>query len=146
MLKQLDNAWPVYNPQYGNFGLCAYAFSSIIHFIPAKLWSFSLAIQGGPKSLAVLCNPKINATPIVEYQTNAVIACALQVELGGPAKFQSSKSGDAKVALPKLKYGRLPETVDIQRALKLNSMAFGLWVFTLILLPTIWATLRILNG
>ncbi|MCL1095722.1 cobalamin biosynthesis protein CobD/CbiB [Shewanella kaireitica] len=146
MLKQLDNVWPVYNPQYRFFGIVVYALSSIVHFIPAKLWSFTLAIQGGPKSLAVLLNPKINAAPMVEYQTSAVIASALNVELGGPAKFQCGKNADKKVILPKLKYGRLPEADDIQRALKLNSMAFGLWTFAIILLPAIWGTLRMLNG
>lgn len=50
MVKQLDNAWPVYNPQYRYFGMPAYMLSAIIHFIPAKLWSFTLAIQGGLKA------------------------------------------------------------------------------------------------
>ncbi|ACJ30509.1 CobD-like protein [Shewanella piezotolerans WP3] len=146
MLKQLDNAWPVYNPQYRFFGVGVYALSSVVHFIPAKLWSFSLALQGGPKSLAVLMNPKVNAPPIVEYQTSAVVACALRIELGGPAKFQSGNDTDKKVTFPKLKYGPLPGHADIQRALKLNSMAFGLWTFAIILLPTLWGALRVING
>lgn len=146
MLKQLDNAWPIFNPQYRFFAIAVYALNSIVHFIPAKLWSFTLAIQGGPKSLAVLLSPKVNAAPIVDYQTCAVIASALNVELGGPAKFQRSKNADEKVILPKLKYGRLPEANDIHRALKLNSIAFSLWTLTIVLLPMIWGTLRVLNS
>ncbi|PKH57622.1 cobalamin biosynthesis protein CbiB [Shewanella sp. Choline-02u-19] len=146
MVKQLDNAWPVYNPQYRYFGTPVYALSAVIHFIPAKLWSFTLAIQGGPRSLATLFNPSINATPIIEYQTHAVIASALNIELGGPAKFPAGKNAETKVSMPKLKYGPLPTGGDIQRALKLNSIAFGLWTVSIILLPVIWGTLRIWQG
>ncbi|MCL1050198.1 cobalamin biosynthesis protein [Shewanella abyssi] len=146
MIKQLDSTWPVNNPQYRYFGMPVYALSAVLHFIPAKLWSFTLAIQGGPKSLATLCNPDINATPIIEYQTNAVIASALNIELAGPAKFSTGKSTEQKVSMPKLKYGPLPLDGDIQRALKLNSIAFSLWTVSIVLLPVIWGTLRILNG
>ncbi|MFT5788985.1 MAG: adenosylcobinamide-phosphate synthase [Shewanella sp.] len=146
MIKQLDNTWPVYNPRYRYFGMPVYALSAVIHFIPAKLWSFTLAIQGGPKSLATLLNPRINATPIIEYQTSAVIASALNIELAGPAKFSAGKNAEKKVSMPKLKYGPLPTDGDIQRALKLNSIAFSLWTVSIILLPVIWGSLRIFNG
>jgi len=144
MIKQLDNVWPVINPQYRFFGLFTYVISSIVHFIPAKLWGFSLAIQGGPKSLIILLNPKINAMPIIEHQTTAVTASALNIELGGPAKF--TPATQQKVMLPKLTYGRLPDLTDIQRALTLTTVATKLWVFTLVLIPCLWAVLRIINA
>ncbi|WOT04363.1 cobalamin biosynthesis protein CobD/CbiB [Shewanella youngdeokensis] len=145
MIKQLDNTWPVSHPHYRVFGLPVYALSAVIHFIPAKLWSFTYALQGGPKSFMALCNPRINATPIVEYQTNAVMACALNIELGGPAKFKTSSSIEQKVSMPKLCYGALPTHHDIQRALSFNSFAFALWTLAIVLLPSIWCLLRMIN-
>lgn len=107
---------------------------------------FYASYSRGPKSLATLFNPNINATPIIEYQTHAVIASALNIELGGPAKFPTGKNTDIKICMPKLKFGPLPSEQDIQHALKLNSIAFSLWTVSIVLLPVIWGTLRILKG
>ncbi|MCK8043715.1 cobalamin biosynthesis protein [Shewanella sp. 1CM18E] len=141
MLKQLEFCWPIYNPQYRYFGMPVYALSTLLHFIPAKLWTLSLAIQGGPQSLAALFNPKVNGVPMNEYQTSEVVACALNIELGGPVKFNS-----VKVDMPKVSYGRHPNEDDVKSAVKLNSIAFSLWALAIIVLPGIWAALRILQG
>ncbi|WP_028765996.1 cobalamin biosynthesis protein CobD/CbiB [Shewanella fidelis] len=141
MLKQLEFCWPIYNPQYRHFGMPVYALSTVIHFIPAKLWSLSLAIQGGPQSLAAMFNPKVNGVPMNEYQTCEVVACALKIELGGPVKFN-----DLKVNMSKLNYGCHPQENDVQRALKINSIAFSLWALGIIVLPGIWAALRVIQS
>ncbi|MCL1144959.1 cobalamin biosynthesis protein [Shewanella sp. 10N.261.52.F9] len=141
MVKQLEFSWPIYNPQFKYFGLPIYALSTLLHFIPAKLWTLSIAIQGGPKSIVALVNPKTTATPMNEYQTNEVVACALTIELGGPVKFN-----DVKVNMPKLCYGNHPNENSIRSALKLNSIAFSLWAIAIIVLPSIWALLRVIQG
>ncbi|ABV86327.1 cobalamin biosynthesis protein [Shewanella pealeana] len=141
MIKQLESCWPVYNPEFRVFGMPAYALSTLFHFLPAKLWNLSLAIQGGPKSLATLFFPKIHATPLNEYQTCEVIACALSIELGGPVKFNQTR-----VDMPKLSYGALPDQQSLLKAIKLNSVAFSLWALAIVILPSIWGLLRVLQG
>ncbi|MGS0691100.1 cobalamin biosynthesis protein CobD/CbiB [Shewanella sp. 30m-9] len=141
MIKQLEFCWPVYNPLYRFFGMPIYILSTIVHYIPAKLWSLSLAIQGGPKSLATLFRPKMNTTPLNEYQTCEVVACALAIELGGPIKFK-----ELRVDTPKVSYGSLPDENDLVRAIKLNSIAFSLWALAIVVLPGIWALLRVMQG
>ncbi|MGS0681360.1 cobalamin biosynthesis protein CobD/CbiB [Shewanella sp. 125m-7] len=141
MVKQLENCWPVYNPQYRYFGTPVYLISTIVHYIPAKLWSLTLAIQGGPKSLIILFRPNVNATPLNEYQTCEVVACALTIELGGPIKFK-----DVRVDSPKVSYGPLPDENDLLRAINLNSIAFSLWALAIVLLPGIWALLRVMQS
>ncbi|WP_299802065.1 cobalamin biosynthesis protein [uncultured Shewanella sp.] len=141
MIKQLESCWPVYNPEFHYFGMPVYALSTLFHFLPAKLWNLSLAIQGGPKSLATLLFPKINATPLNEYQTCEVVASALSIELGGPVKFKQTR-----VDMPKITYGDLPDEQSLLRAIKLNSVAFSLWALAIIILPTIWGILRVMQG
>ncbi|MCG9729916.1 cobalamin biosynthesis protein [Shewanella sp. Isolate13] len=141
MSKQLESCWPVYNPHYRYFGMPVYLLSTLMHYIPAKLWSFSLAIQGGPKSLIRLFVPKVNATPLNEYQTCEVVACALAIELGGPVKFK-----EERVDMPKVSYGQLPDENDLLRAVKLNSVAFSLWALAIVILPSIWGLLRVMQG
>ncbi|GIU22589.1 cobalamin biosynthesis protein [Shewanella schlegeliana] len=141
MIKQIESVWPVYNPQYRYFGMPVYVLSTLVHYIPAKLWSLSLAIQGGPKSLMRLLAPKVNTTPLNEYQTCEVVACALAIELGGPVKFNKEK-----VDMPKVTYGKLPDENDLLRAVKLNSVAFSLWTLAIVILPSIWGLLRVMQG
>ncbi|ABZ75619.1 cobalamin biosynthesis protein CbiB [Shewanella halifaxensis HAW-EB4] len=141
MLKQLESVWPAYNPRYRYFGMPVYLLSTLVHYIPAKLWSFSLAIQGGPKSLMRLFAPKINATPLNEYQTCEIVACTLAIELGGPVKFK-----EERVDMPKVTYGKLPDENDLLRAIKLNSIAFSLWALAIVILPSIWGLLRVMQG
>ncbi|GIU41907.1 cobalamin biosynthesis protein CbiB [Shewanella sairae] len=141
MLKQLEFCWPIYNPEYRYFGIPVYALSTVMHFIPAKLWALSIAIQGGPKSLAALFNPKVNAVPMNEYQANEVMACALTVELGGPVKFN-----DTRIEMSKINYGRHPTAEDVLMAIKINSIAFALWVSAIVILPGLWGALRLLQN
>lgn len=141
MIKQLELSWPCLSPQYRHFGRPMYLVSTLLFFIPAKLWSLSLAIQGGPKSLLTLFRPGSNSAPLNEFSTCEVAASVLKIELGGPLKFK-----ETKINLPKMRFGPLPEDKDIGKALKLNSSAFTLWMSALVIIPVIWATLRYLQA
>ncbi|MCL1123127.1 cobalamin biosynthesis protein [Shewanella surugensis] len=140
MIKQLELTWPCFNPKYQYFGRSSYLIGNIVFFIPTLLWSFSLAIQGGPQSLLTFVRPRVKGVPRGYIYVCEIGARVLNIELSGPMTF-----GSNCIALPKIKYGPVPDHHDIKRAILLTSTAFTFWILSLIIIPAIWALLRYLQ-
>ncbi|MFV7769224.1 cobalamin biosynthesis protein CobD/CbiB [Shewanella marisflavi] len=140
MIKQLEYTWPALNPEYREFGRPAYLLSSLIYWLPTQAWNFTLAIQGGPGALMQLLRPPKSSQPVNNYlPTCALAAKVLNTELGGPQKFAGQK-----VALMRIGTGPKPTLHTISAALKLARLSKGIWILSLLLLPCLWAILRLL--
>ncbi len=142
MIKQLELSWPPISPQYRHFCRSVHILSTALLAIPAWLWSLSLAIQGGPKALALMLRPPKNHPAIQGYVLSvSLVAGILGIELGGPQKF----SGE-RIEIGKIIYGPQPHFDDIAPAVKLTSRAAAIWFGFITLLPILWATLRWLQA
>ena len=140
MIKQLEYTWPALNPKYREFGRPAYLLSTLIYWLPTQAWNFTLAIQGGPGALMQLLRPTKSPLPVNHYlPTCALAAKVLNTELGGPQKFTGQK-----VALMRIGTGPKPTPHTINAALKLAKFSKGIWILSLLLLPCLWAILRLL--
>ncbi|NRD72957.1 cobalamin biosynthesis protein [Shewanella sp. VB17] len=138
MLKQLELCWLPFNPHFRYFSLPVYLLNTLIFALPSWLWNITLAVQGGPKSLLTLMRPiTLNGCIYHELNTYAVAASVLNIELGGPMKFNG-----IKVITNKLIYGQLPGEHAINDAIRLIRMSHSIWVGFVILIPLIWAGLR----
>ncbi|WP_299492315.1 cobalamin biosynthesis protein [uncultured Shewanella sp.] len=140
MIKQLELSWPCFNPKYQYFGRSSYLISNIFFFIPTLLWSFSLAIQGGPQSLLTFIRPRVKGVPRGYIYVCEIGARVLNIELSGPMTF-----GHNCIALPKIKYGPVPDHHDIKKAILLTSTAFTFWILSLFIIPGLWALLHYLQ-
>ncbi|BAJ00882.1 CobD-related protein [Shewanella violacea DSS12] len=141
MIKTLELCWPAINPKFKHFGQPINLLSAALFFIPSWLWNFTLAIQGGPKSILLLFKPLSNDGPLYNcIKTCATTASVLKVELGGPMKFNNQR-----VEVTKLIYGPKPDSRAITAAIKLASTASTIWLSFLVLIPLIWAALRYLQ-
>lgn len=141
MLKQLELCWLPINPKFRYFSRPVYLLNTLLFALPSFLWNLSLAVQGGPKSLASLFKPvSVNGRIYHEIQTCAIAASVLNIELGGPMKFNG-----VRVNTTKLNYGPLPKKNAIRDAIKLARMSQYIWVGFVILIPLIWAGLRYLQ-
>ena len=140
MIKQLELSWPCFNPKYQYFGRACYLVSNIVFLIPTVLWSFSLAIQGGPQSLLTFIRPRVKGVPRGYIYVCEIGARVLNIELSGPMTF-----GSNCITLPTIKYGPIPDHHDIKRAILLTSTAFTFWILSLIIVPAIWALIRYLQ-
>ncbi|MFT5704193.1 MAG: adenosylcobinamide-phosphate synthase [Shewanella sp.] len=141
MLKQLELCWLPINPKFRYFSLPIYILNTLLFALPSLLWNLSLAIQGGPRSLATLFKPvSLNGLIYHEFQTYAIAASVLNIELGGPMKFNG-----VRVNTTKLCYGPLPEQNAIPNAIKLTRMSYAIWIGFVILIPLLWAGLRYLQ-
>lgn len=141
MIKKLELCWPAINPKFTYFGQPINLLSAALFIIPNWLWNFTLAIQGGPKSILLLFKPLSYRGPLYNCtNTCAIAASVLKVELGGPMKFNNQR-----VEVTKLIYGPKPDSQDISAAIKLASTGYTLWLIFLILIPLIWAALRYLQ-
>lgn len=142
MLKQLELCWPAINPKFTHFGKPTYLLSTLFFLIPGWLWNISMAIQGGPKSILNLFKPLPNNLPFYNcIHTCAIAASVLNIELGGPMKFNG-----AKIETPKLSYGPKPDGQSITSAIRLANTTYGIWIFFVISMPLIWAGLRYLHS
>ena len=141
MIKKLELCWPAINPKFKYFGQPVNLLSAALFIVPSWLWNFTLAIQGGPKSILLLFKPLSNNGPVYNcINTCAIAASVLKIELGGPMKFNNQR-----VAVTKLIYGPKPNSQTISAAIKLASTGYTLWLSFLILIPLIWAALRYLQ-
>ncbi len=141
MLKQLELCWVPINPKFRYFSRPVYWLNTVLFALPSWLWNLSLAIQGGPKSLATLFKPvALNGRIYHELQTCAIAASVLNIELGGPMKFNG-----VRVNTTKLNYGPLPKQNAIRDAIKLTRVTHLIWISFVMLIPLIWAGLRYLQ-
>ncbi|WP_076407658.1 cobalamin biosynthesis protein [Shewanella sp. UCD-KL12] len=142
MLKKLELCWPPINPKFRHFGKPVYYLSAALFWLPSLLWNFSIAIQGGPKTILMLFKPLNNTGPFYNcINTCAITAAILRIELGGPMKFDNQR-----VTVTKLSYGPPPNSHSISAAIKLASTGYTLWLSFLIIIPLIWAALRYLQA
>ncbi|MCE9685347.1 cobalamin biosynthesis protein [Shewanella sp. AS16] len=138
MLKQLELAWPALDPRYRHFNRPVYLASTVLLLIPSWLWSFSLAIQGGPRALKALLSPPVSRFPLGNTLLSLhVSATILGLELGGPQKFNN-----IRIAVEPIGRGPLPNGAQIRPAVKLASRACALWFSSVVILPMLWAGLR----
>lgn len=138
MLKQLELCWPPINPKFSHFGKPVYLLSTLLFIVPSWLWNISIAIQGGPKSILSLVKPLPNTQPFYNcINTCAIAARVLNIELGGPMKFNG-----VKIDTVKLSYGPKPDAQSITSAIRLANTTYGIWIFFVISMPLIWAGLR----
>ncbi|MCG9962724.1 cobalamin biosynthesis protein CobD/CbiB [Shewanella cutis] len=138
MIKQLELSWPPIQPKYQYFCRTVHTLSTALLAIPAWLWSLSIAIQGGPKALALLFRTSKNHPALRGYVMSvSLVANILRIELGGPQKFSGQRIDVAKVV-----YGPQPHHEMIAPAIKLTSRACAIWFSFITLLPFIWAGLR----
>lgn len=141
MIKQLEYCWPSINPQYRSFGKPAYYLSYGLYFLPTSLWNFTLAIQGGPKTLMLMLRPTKSRYPVNNHIATCEIAAhVLGIELGGPIKF-----ADTKVSVEKVGTDQKPDAARLPHAQRLVRMGNMIWVLSVILIPIIWALLRYLK-
>ncbi|QYK00678.1 cobalamin biosynthesis protein CobD/CbiB [Shewanella psychrotolerans] len=141
MIKQLEYCWPSVNPQYQSFGKPAYYLSYGLYFLPTLLWNFTLAIQGGPKTLVLILRSTKSRYPVNNHIATCEIAAhVLGIELGGPIKFANTK-----VSLEKVGKKQKPDASHLPHALKLARMGNTIWVLSVIMIPIIWALLRYLK-
>lgn len=141
MLKQLELCWLPLNPHFRYFSLPVYLLNTLIFALPSLLWNLSLAIQGGPKSLLTLIRPVTqNGRIYHELNTYAIAASVLNIELGGPIKFNG-----VRVNTHKFICGQLPGGNAINDAIRLARMGHSIWVSFVILIPLVWACLRYLQ-
>ncbi len=148
MVRQLQISWPSLNPEYTSFGKPAYYLNYWLYLLPTVLWNFSLAIQGGPKTLKRMLKPTVSKKPVNHLLSSYEIAAHLQkIELGGPVQYSHNKTKEvSKVARPKVGYPRKPLTPQLIRAIALSSSTYLIWIMILMLFPTVWTFLHILNN
>ncbi|MCG9745536.1 cobalamin biosynthesis protein [Shewanella sp. Isolate8] len=140
MIKQLEYTWPALNPQYREFGRPAYLLSYLIYWLPTQAWNFTLAIQGGPGALVQMLRPVKSPLPINNHLTTCALAAkVLDTELGGPQKFAGKRVDIARIGT-----GPKPTPHTISAALKLLRLSKGIWVLSVLLIPSLWAMLRLL--
>lgn len=140
MVKQLEYTWPALNPQYREFGRPVYLLSSLLYWLPTQAWNFTLAIQGGPGAVVQLLRPTKSPLPINNHlATCALAAKVLNTELGGPQKFAGQRVDIARIGT-----GPKPTPHTITAALRLLRLSKGIWVLSVLLIPCLWATLRLL--
>ncbi|QFU21671.1 cobalamin biosynthesis protein [Shewanella eurypsychrophilus] len=138
MIKKLELCWPPINPKFNHFGKPVYWLSASLFLVPSWLWNFSLAIQGGPKTVLMLFNPLPNKGASYNcLNTCAIAASTLHIELGGPMKFNNQR-----VDAPRLVYGPKPDSHSISTAIKLASTGYTIWLSFIVLVPILWASLR----
>ncbi|ABV35725.1 cobalamin biosynthesis protein CbiB [Shewanella sediminis HAW-EB3] len=141
MLKQLELCWPPINPKFAHFGKPVYLLSTLLFIVPSWLWNISIAIQGGPKSILSLFKPLPNTQPFHNcINTCDIAARVLNIELGGPMKFNGMK-----IDTTKLSYGPKPDAQSITSAIRLANTTYGIWIFFVVSMPLIWAGLRYLH-
>ncbi|WP_432653792.1 cobalamin biosynthesis protein CobD/CbiB [Shewanella jiangmenensis] len=140
MLKQLELVWPPILPRYQAFCAPINRLVSLLQYLPAWLWSLSLAIQGGPAGFKALIShrrwhPLGNA-----MRAASVTAAILHIELGGAQKFQGER-----VVIDKVGTGPLPDARHIPLAIKLANRACFTWFAFLVFMPIAWTVLRYLQ-
>jgi adenosylcobinamide-phosphate synthase len=129
LANTLDAMWGYRNKHYEDFGWAAARLDDLLNYLPARLTALSYALVGQTHR-ALHCwrhqaaaweSP--NAGPVM-----AAGAGALQIVLGGPARYQG-----AWHKRPILGEGPSPQTQDIERALDLVSTSLVLWLALLLL-------------
>ncbi len=129
LANTLDAMWGYRNDRYRYFGWAAARLDDALNFIPARLTAITYAVLGKTRQ-ALRCwrtqasawdSP--NAGPVM-----AAGAGALGLTLGGPACYQGEWH-----QRPTLGVGRLPQVVDIERALRLVRHGVWLWLGALII-------------
>lgn len=138
MLKQLEQSWWCLDPQYRFFGRPVFLVNQVLLYIPAQLWRFTLAIQGGPQALKLLWQTPHSRFPIgFNFQVATMAAYVLMTELGGPQKYSG-----IKVQVEKVGPGPVPDHKTIPKAISLTFRTFAIWFAFVVLLPLIWVLLR----
>lgn len=147
MLRQLEHSWPPYHPHYHVFASFIGQFNRVIFFIPTLLWHCSLAIQFGQlglKSIWSSIAPPANRQQLNNhYDSYALAANLLKIELGGPQQFVENGK-NIRVDLAKVKAGPLPDHRHISQAITITQTANLFWISLTLLLPLIWVGLRFL--
>lgn len=124
LANTLDAMWGYRNPRYYYFGWAAARLDDVLNYLPARLTALTYALFGNARQALVCWRDQAgawdspNAGPVM-----AAGAGALGVAIGGPARYEGEWH-----ERPRLGIGRAPETVDIERALKLVRHGVGLWV------------------
>lgn len=119
----LDAMWGYRSPRFERFGKFAARVDDLLNIIPARLTAFSYACVGNFTSAIQAWRQQASQW----YSPNAGVvmatgAGALQVQLGGTAIYH----GKTK-SRPTLGSGNLPQTQDLQRAIKLVDHSVYLW-------------------
>ncbi|UJF21473.1 cobalamin biosynthesis protein [Shewanella sp. OMA3-2] len=156
LLKQLEQCWPTYHPNFVNFSSFIGQFNRLLFFIPRLLWQFSLAIQFGQLGVkSIVVTDKVTQGLNNDFSVIHLGANLLKTELGGPQQFilpsasqkLSYTNGAAetvfeKVALAKVLAGPLPHYQHIHIAIKAAQNGKFFFLALAILLPLLWALLQ----
>ncbi len=128
LANTLDAMWGYRNSRYRQFGWAAARVDDVLNWIPARLTALTYAMLGDRENAFRAWREQAgawespNAGPVM-----AAGAGALGVTLGGAATY-----GGSVRARPTLGFGAGPESVDIDRALKM--IATGAWVWAALVL------------
>lgn len=133
LVNTLDAMWGYRNPRFQYFGWMAACLDDVMNYVPARLTALSYALLGNTRA-ALNCwmiqapswdSP--NAGPVM-----AAGAGALQLRLGGPARYQGVWH-----ERPQLGIGQPPEANDIERALALVRHSVYLWLALALLIEVL---------
>ncbi len=127
LVNTLDAMWGYRNDRYFHFGWSAARLDDALNYIPARLTAFSYALCGNVRKALICWNTQgilwksPNAGPVM-----AAGAGSLGLLLGGPARYHGKLE-----SRPLLGMGRIPETQDIDQALRLISRSLLLWLIAI---------------
>lgn len=139
MLKQLTILWPFIAPDFRQFGLFSYFLSSIFYLVPSWCVNLTLAIQGGPSSIAYLFTPKkFKDIHDNSSYTHAISAKILTTELGGPMKLSGQR-----VMTAIHNFGPHPTEKTLDDAIKLITNTQRIWIGATIILQSVWIWLSL---
>jgi adenosylcobinamide-phosphate synthase len=124
LANTLDARWGYRNSDYCYFGKAAARLDDLLNWVPARLCAFSYALTGAflpamtcwRRQAPGAASP--NAGPVM-----AAGAGALEIELGGPARYRGELE-----PRPPLGCGKTAAPQDIDRALHLLDRALLLWL------------------
>ncbi|MFQ6371353.1 cobalamin biosynthesis protein [Shewanella sp. YIC-542] len=137
MLWQLQLSWWPQSPRFSQFSKILGWLNYGLFWVPLKLWRLSLAFYGGfRRSAGTECqttHPALRG----HQQLCAASAAMLQIELGGPQKYDGNK-----VRLQRHCFGPLPSARDINRAQQLVNATLAFWLILLSAIPLLWVGLR----
>ncbi|TWI53755.1 adenosylcobinamide-phosphate synthase [Pseudomonas duriflava] len=129
LANTLDAMWGYRNERFERFGWAAARIDDVLNYLPARLVALTYALLGN-FSAAIHCwrtqaplwdSP--NAGPVM-----AAGAGALEVQLGGPARYQGELHDR-----PVLGLGRLPTAHSIDMALLMVRRGVVLWVVLIVI-------------
>lgn len=129
LVNTLDAMWGYRTERFAAFGWAAARLDDVLNFVPARLTALTYAMLGDGRS-AIRCwrrQGRLTASPNAGV-VMASGAGALRLALGGPAVYHG-----ALEPRPPLGEGAVPQSVDIERAVRLVQQGVVVWLAVILL-------------